>query len=83
MVQRLGCLLGLHNASVPEETRADLLTLIRPNSKILLGPRLKWGTTGKLATPWNVVVNVPLDVLAPDGEPGRRRVVLGVEESAR
>ncbi len=83
LVQRLGCLLGLHRASIPEEIRTDLLALVRPGSKILLGPRRRWGTTGKLVSPWNVVVNVPLDVLVPGGEPGRRRVVLGAKGRAR
>jgi predicted transcriptional regulator of viral defense system len=76
LVQRLGCLVDLHRAPMPESTKAELLTIIRPHSKIYLGSRRRWGISGKLAKPWNVVVNVPLQVLLASGETGRRRVVL-------
>ncbi|MBI3926570.1 MAG: type IV toxin-antitoxin system AbiEi family antitoxin domain-containing protein [Armatimonadetes bacterium] len=64
LAQRIGYFLDLHGADVPDEVRAALVGLVRPDSKIQLGPRRRWGTTGKLMHPWNVVVNVPRDVLA-------------------
>jgi len=48
---------------------------VRPQSKIQLGSRRRWGTTGKLVRPWNVVENVPREVLLPPTEKPRRRVV--------
>ena len=83
LIQRLGFLLELHHAVIPDSIRAEILSVIRPRSKIHLGSRRRWGTTGKLVTPWNVVVNVPREVLIPDGESGRRRVVLGAGERSR
>jgi predicted transcriptional regulator of viral defense system len=75
LVQRLGYLLDLHGSDVPGEVRAALLTRVRPLSKIQLGPRSRWGTTGRVVKPWNVVENVPRNVLLPqDGS--RRRVDL-------
>jgi predicted transcriptional regulator of viral defense system len=75
LVQRLGYLLDLHGSDVPGEVRAALLTRVRPQSKIQLGPRSRWGTTGRVVKPWNVVENVPRNVLLPqDGS--RRRVDL-------
>ena len=75
LVQRLGCFLDLHKAHVPDKVKAALLDLVRPKSKILLASRRKWGTTGKLVRTWNVVENVPRDVLLPKDEKPRRRVV--------
>jgi predicted transcriptional regulator of viral defense system len=72
LVQRLGFLLDLHRADVPEDARAALVSLIRPGSKIQLGSRRKWGTSGRLVRPWNVTQNVPRDVLLPNGEVPRR-----------
>ena len=46
-----------------------------PESKILFGPRARWGTHGRLAKSWNVVENVPRDVLTSGAAPRRRRVV--------
>lgn len=83
LAQRLGYLLELNNAAMTEKTRAELLSFIRTHSKIHLGSRRKWGTTGKLATPWNVVVNVPRTVLTPDGECARHRVIFGSREKNR
>lgn len=65
IVQRLGYFLDLHGSSVPDEAREALLNLLLPRSKIHLGPRRRWGTTGRLVRPWNVVENVPLEVLRP------------------
>jgi predicted transcriptional regulator of viral defense system len=83
LVQRLGFLLELHQAPVPQKTRAELLSLIRPKSKIHLGSRRRWGVTGKLASPWNVVVNVPGKVLAKDSKSRWSRIVLGAKEKGR
>lgn len=83
LVQRLGYLVDLHHGPMPESTKAELLTIIRPHSKIYLDSRRRWGISGKLAKPWNVVVNVPQEVLLPSGETGRRRVVLHASEKNR
>ena len=75
LVQRLGYFLDLHQADVAADVRTDLLELVRPRSKIQLGSRRRWGTTGKLVRPWNVIENVPRDVLIPKGEKPRHRVL--------
>lgn len=80
LTQRLGYFLELHQADVPDDVRATLLKLIRPNSKIQLGSRRRWGTTGKLVLPWNVVVNVPRDVLISNEDKPRRRVFFSKKE---
>lgn len=80
LVQRLGYFFDLHAVGVPDEVREALLELVLPRSKIQLGSRRKWGTGGKLVRPWNVVENVPRDVLLPKGEKPRRRVVLHTKE---
>ena len=64
LVQRLGYLLDLHEAEMPAGARSALLELVRPQSKIQLGSRRRWGTMGKLVRPWNVVENVPPSLLA-------------------
>lgn len=74
LVQRLGYFLDMHRAAVPDHVRAALLELVRPQSNVQLGSRRKWGTTGKLVRPWNVVENVPREVLASKEETPRRRV---------
>ncbi len=63
LVQRLGYFVDLHRVDVPRQVRAALLELVRPQSKIQLGSRRKWTTTGKLVRQWNVVENVPREVL--------------------
>jgi predicted transcriptional regulator of viral defense system len=73
LVQRLGYLLDLHHIEVPAREREALESLRRPESKVHLGPRGRWGSAGKLG-PWNVVENVPRDVLLEPTEPGKRRV---------
>jgi len=80
IVQRLGYLLDLQQVRIPDEVRVAMLDLVRPRSKILLGPRRRWGTTGRLVRPWNVVENVPRDVLLPREEGESRPVVFSVEE---
>lgn len=78
LVQRLGYLLDLHRIEIPTWERAMLLAIVRPKSKILLGPRARWGTSGRLAGCWNVVENVPGHLLVETGGSARRRkVVLG------
>lgn len=81
LVQRLGYFLDLHQVRVPNNVKAALLDLVRPKSKILLASRSRWGTTGKLVRTWNVVENVPRDVLMPKEEKPRRRVVFSGKES--
>jgi predicted transcriptional regulator of viral defense system len=81
IVQRLGYFLDLHLAHVPDNVKAALLDLVRPKSKILLASRRRWGTTGKLMRTWNVVENVPRDVLMPKEEKPRRRVVFSSKAS--
>ncbi len=68
LVQRLGYLIDLHQAEMPTDARRDLLKLLRPQSKIQFGPRRRWGTAGKLIRPWNVVENVPRDLLILESE---------------
>ena len=80
-VQRLGYFLDLHGVEVPHYVRAALNDLVRPNSKIQLGPRRKWGSSGKLVRPWNVVENVPGDVLISKEEKALRRVSFSKKES--
>ena len=55
LVQRLGYYIDLHRDDMPDQARATLLELVRPKSKIQLGGRSKWGTSGMLVQPWNVV----------------------------
>ena len=75
LVQRLGFLLDLHHIHVPRKKRLALQSMIRRGSKIHLAPRRKWGVSGCLSNPWNVIVNVPLEALLEKGDhPGRRAV---------
>lgn len=76
IVQRLGYFLDLHQAEVPADARSGLLELVRSTSKIQLGPRSRWGTSGKLVRPWNVVENVPRDMLLSTADKSGRRVTL-------
>ncbi len=80
LVQRLGYFVDLHGVDVPDHVRTELLELVHPKSKIQLGPRRKWGSSGKLVRPWNVVENVPRDVLFSKDEKARRRVVFSKRE---
>jgi predicted transcriptional regulator of viral defense system len=73
LVQRLGYLLELNRVEFSTEALAALRALVRPSSKVPLGPRDKWGLRGTLSAKWNVVENVPREVLlAGDGKPTRR-----------
>ena len=82
LVQRLGFFLDLHHVDVPDGVRVALTSLLRPGSKIQLGSRRKWGTSGRLVRPWNVIENVPRDVLLPKGE-ARRRVAFHPRKKPR
>jgi predicted transcriptional regulator of viral defense system len=74
LAQRLGYLADLHGVEYSPTLRSELEQLVRPGSKILLGPRQRWGTHGTLARRWNIVENVPRDVLVEKGAERRRRV---------
>jgi len=74
IVQRLGYLLELNGAKIPARTLAALHGLVGPASKVLLGPRARWGTHGSLAGSWNVVENVPRDVLITGDDKPRHRI---------
>ena len=80
LIQRLGYFFNLHRAHVPDDVRSELLNVVRPQSKILLGPRRKWGTSGRLIRPWNVIENVPREVLTSRNQTDRRRVVFKREK---
>lgn len=83
LVQRLGYLLDLHQVQVPAEQRTALESLMRKRSKVHLGPRRKWGTAGKLAHPWNIIENVPRDVVLEKNEGPKHRVTLSRPEPPR
>ena len=77
LVQRLGYLLSVNRVQVPEGTLDTLRGLMRPASKIPIGPRPKWGSCGPLSRPWNVIQNVPREVLVSGDQRPTRRVTLG------
>lgn len=77
LVQRLGYLLEFTRAEVPGMAIDALHGLVRPGSKILLGPGAKWGRHGALSRPWNVIENVPREVLLAGDDQPRRRVTFG------
>lgn len=79
LAQRLGYLAELHGADLPPRLRGALDRLVRPGSKVLLGSRRRWGTSGPLARPWNIVENVPRDVLVEKGAEKRRRVTFDLD----
>jgi predicted transcriptional regulator of viral defense system len=83
LVQRIGYLLDLHGVAVPPNRRAALIALLRPTSKVVFGPRSRWGTEGKLVRPWNVIANVPEQELVEKVQPARRRVSFGPPRSPR
>jgi predicted transcriptional regulator of viral defense system len=83
LIQRLGYFMDLHRAAMPDDVRPAFLDLIRPQSNVLLGSRRKWGTTGKLVRPWNVVENVPLDVLVSKEDMPRRRITFTGQDQDR
>jgi len=61
-------------AGLPPAVREAPERLARPGGKVLLGPRRRWGTSGTLVHPWNIVENVPRGVLAENGTERRRKV---------
>ena len=77
IVQRLGHLLEVHRADVPSAVRDHLLGLVSPKSKVHLGARRQWGASGDLVRPWNVIRNVPDEVLLEARDRGRRQVSFG------
>jgi len=76
LVQRLGYLLEINRVEVPPEILDELRGLVRPGSKICLGPRARWGPHGRLSRAWNVIENVPADVLLGRTVKPERRVTL-------
>jgi predicted transcriptional regulator of viral defense system len=81
LVQRLGYFVDLHGVELPGHFRNSLLDLVRPKSKIQLGSRSRWGASGKLVRLWNVIENVPRDVLLSEDTKARRRVVFSRRKS--
>jgi predicted transcriptional regulator of viral defense system len=74
VVQRLGYLLNANRAEAPQEALAALRGLVSPGSKITLGSRARWGAHGPLSKAWNVIENVPAEVLLAGNEQRERRV---------
>ena len=74
LAQRLGYLLELNGAEVPAEVLTALHGLVRPGSKVPLGPGAKWGRHGPLSRACGVIENVPRDVLLAADERSKRRV---------
>jgi len=73
LVQRLGYLMELNRAEVQQEKLAALRGLVRQGSKIPLGPQAKWGLHGPLSRSWNIIENVPREVLLEsDSQPKKR-----------
>jgi predicted transcriptional regulator of viral defense system len=67
IVQRLGYLLDHHGVALPAKLKKPLRALVRPDAKAYLGSRSKWGISGQLDTAWNIIANVPRDVLVERG----------------
>lgn len=82
IVQRLGYLLDVHGAKLDERTRKRLRRLVFQDSKIFLGDRKRWGTSGRLVAEWGIVENVPREVLVERGE-GQRRAMRLPERGRR
>ncbi len=59
IVQRLGYFLDLHHVPLAPQVREALRALVAPASKVHLGPRVEWGTGGRLVHPWGIIENVP------------------------
>lgn len=83
LAQRLGYLLDLHQVGLPAEQHSALQSLVRPGNKVHMGPRRQWGTSGTLARTWNIIENVPREVLVEKGEQRRRRVTFSKPETPR
>lgn len=83
LVQRLGYFLDLHQVDIPLEVHTRLQEFVRPKSKIHLGSRRQWGTAGKLVRPWNIIENIPRDVLIAKGERPWRRLTFRTDKRER
>ncbi len=81
LVQRLGYFVDLHQLDLPAAVRTELMALVRPGSKVHLGSRRKWGTTGPIVRPWSIVENMARDALIEKGEQLRRRVTFSRPEA--
>jgi predicted transcriptional regulator of viral defense system len=75
LVQRLGYLWDLHGLELSVTQRSALEALVRPRSKVHVGPRGRFGPSGTLARPWNIIENVPKTILIEAGERRKRRVL--------
>lgn len=74
LVQRLGYFLDLHRVELSPTVRSGLLALVAPRSKVHLGPRNEWGTSGRLVPSWGIIENVPAGrLLEPGREPRRTK----------
>jgi predicted transcriptional regulator of viral defense system len=67
VAQRLGYLLDLHGVVLPGNVKKPFRALVRPGAKVYLGSRSKWGIAGHLDPDWNIIENVPRDVLLERG----------------
>lgn len=65
VIQRLGSLLDVQRAAVPDRIRAGLGRLSHAGGRIYLAPVGRWGTKGPVSRPWNVVLNLPAAALEP------------------
>jgi len=81
LVQRLGYLLDRHQADLDRTVRSELHGMVRPTNRIFLGARSRWGTSGKLDIDWNIIENVPANVLVDPAEAKRRTWALPKRES--
>jgi predicted transcriptional regulator of viral defense system len=72
LVQRLGYLLDLNEVPISGSVRKNLIALVSPTSKVHLGSRAQWGSTGRLIKPWGVIENVPRERLVEPSTAGRR-----------
>lgn len=73
LVQRLGYLLDLHEVPISGSVRKSLIALVSPDSKVHLGTRKEWGTSGRLIHPWGIIENVPRDRLVEPRTGGHPR----------
>jgi predicted transcriptional regulator of viral defense system len=67
VVQRLGYLFDLHGIVLPGKMKKPFRGRLRPGAKVYLGSRSRWGITGQLDPTWNIIANVPKDVLLERG----------------
>ena len=72
-IQRLGYFLDLHHVELPANVRDRLRALVKPGSKVHLGSRTEWGTSGHLVQPWDIVENIPREQLLEKDRDRRRK----------